>query len=343
MTDPAESPTISVVTVAFGAEPWLEESVAASLATTGERVDVVLVDNGCTDGAVDRLAEVPGVTVVRLGGNTGFAGGCADGAAVATGEIVAFVNPDAIVEPECLHRLAEELRDSRTGISTASVRLADRPDRLNSAGNEIHYLGLSWSGAFDEPASRHAVRRDVLAASGACMAMTSEFYRQLGGFEREFFAYQEDADLSLRSWQAGRPVVFVPGAVVRHRYEFGRNTSKFYLLDRNRLICVLSLWGTRTLAVLAPLLLVQELAMWALAAAQGWLPERRRSVRWIAGHVSWLRRRRRDMQARRVVGDRSFADLFAVELDPGNLETPAVLRAVAPLFRGYWAIAKRLL
>lgn len=332
-----------MVTVAYGDEPWLEESVTASLASVGVAVDVVLVDNGCTDGAVERLSTAEGVTVVRSGGNTGFAGGCNEGAAVALGDILAFVNPDAIVEPGCLAALAGELQAGTTGIATASVRLADAPDRLNSAGNAVHFLGLSWSGAFDELAADHGERREVLAASGACMAMPARVYQELGGFEPEFFAYQEDADLSLRSWQSGRPVVYVPDAVVRHRYEFGRNTGKFYLLDRNRLICVLTVWGTRTLVLLAPLLLGQELAMWLLAAKQGWLAERRRSVAWVLRHRRWLLGRRRRVQSRRVVGDATIAPHFAVALDPGNLETPAVLDLATPLLAGYWSLVRRLL
>lgn len=344
----AADPTVTVITVAYGAEPWLERSVETSLASTGEVVDVVLVDNGCTDGAVDRLAEVPGVTVVRSGANTGFAGGCADGAAIARGEVLVFVNPDAVVAPDCVHLLAEEVRSGTgpsgpTGIATASVHLADRPDHLNSAGNEIHFLGLSWSGAFGEPVVDHLRRREVLAASGACMAMTAAWYQELGGFEREFFAYQEDCDLSPRSWQAGRPVVFVPGATVVHRYEFSRNVAKYYLLDRNRLICVLSLWSLRALVALAPLLLAQEAAMWAYAANDGWLAERRRSVVWVFAHRRWIAARRREMRSRRTAGDRTYAHLFAVAVDPGNLDAPAVVRLLTPALRGWWAVVRRML
>ena len=335
-------PTVSVVTVAYGAEPWLERSVVACLESLDEQVEVVLVDNGCTDGAVDRLEAVDGVRVLRPDDNTGFAGGCAEGAAVARGSVLAFINPDAVVEPECLHALAEEVRTG-TGIATASVRLSEAPDRLNSAGNVVHFLGLSWSGAFDEPASDHTVRREVVAASGAGMAMDRGLYERLGGFEPEFFAYQEDADLSVRCWQAGRPVVYVPGAVVVHRYEFSRNTGKFYLLDRNRLIFVLSTYSGPMLALLAPLLVVQELAIWALAAKEGWLPEKRRSVAWVARHLGWVRRRRQSVSALRTAPDSSWIGLLSVDLTPGNMPTPDVVARLGRVLGAYWKAVCRLL
>jgi len=335
-------PTVSVVTVAYGAEPWLERSVRSSLDSADETVEVVLVDNGCTDGAVDRLAGVPGVRVLRPADNTGFAGGCAEGAAVARGDVLAFINPDAVVEPDCLHALAREVR-SGVGIATASVRLADRPDHLNSAGNVVHFLGLSWSGAFDEPAGDHADRRPVAAASGAGMAMAKGLYERLGGFEPAFFAYQEDADLSVRCWQSGHPVVYVPAAVVVHRYEFSRNTGKFYLLDRNRLVFVLSTYSGPMLALLSPLLVVQELAIWALAAKEGWLPEKRRSVAWVLRHAGWVRRRRRALSALRTAPDAEWIGLLAVDLTPGNMATPAVVERLGRLLGAYWKVVCRLL
>ena len=79
------------------------------------------------------------------------------------------------------------------------------------------------------------------------------------------FAYLEDTELSLRCWQRGLKVMFVPDAVVLHDYEFSRNPSKLGLLERNRLIMLLTLYERHTLAVLAPALLAVEIATLALS------------------------------------------------------------------------------
>ena len=142
-------PTVTVVTVAYGAEPWLERSVMASLDSTDVDVDVILVDNGCTDGAVQRLRDHPLVTVVSDGTNSGFAGGCNAGAQVATGTYLALVNPDAIVSHDALAKLVAVAARDEVGIATASVRLADRPELLNAAGLALHFLGVSWAGHFE--------------------------------------------------------------------------------------------------------------------------------------------------------------------------------------------------
>jgi hypothetical protein len=106
----------------------------------------------------------------------------------------------------------------------------------------------------------------------------------------------------------------VPGAVVVHRYEFSRNKGKFYLIDRNRLILVLTTYSAAMLWLLAPLLVVQELAMWVLAAKEGWLKERRQSVSWLVRHFGWLRRRRRVVAAKRTAPDSLWIGLLSVDL-----------------------------
>jgi GT2 family glycosyltransferase len=329
--------------VAFGAEPCLEPGVRALLASPGVRAEVVLVDNGCTDGAVDRLDGTPGLVVVRPDRNLGFAGGCNAGAAAASGEILALINPDAIVEPEALAVLAEGVLRPGVGIATASVRLADRPELLNSAGNEIHFGGLSWSGHFEERADEHLDERDVLAASGAAMAVRREVWDDLGGFDEDFFAYYEDADLSLRCWLRGLRVVYLPRAVVAHRYEFSRNPSKFFLLERNRAVMVWSCYSTRMLLVTAPVLLVLELATVAMSISQGWLRHKLDAWRWLWQHRRAVHARRCWVQRTRVASDRELSALFATRLDPGNLPPPAWTRPLDRVLAAYWSAARRLL
>jgi len=329
--------------VAFGPEPWLERSVQAVLASTGVDADVVVVDNGDTQGQVDALDGLVGVTVVRPGSNVGFARGCNLGVAASTAPLVALVNPDALVEPDALAELAAVAARPEVGLATASVRLADRPERLNSAGNDIHFLGVSWSGRFDEPAADHPGQERVTAASGAGMAARRQVWDELGGLEEELFAYYEDADLSLRCWQRGWQVIYVPTAVVVHRYEFSRNEVKFRLLERNRLTMVLTEFGPRHLALVAPALAVLEVGMIGYAAADGWLGAKLSAYGWLWSHRRWLRERRRRVQAERVVPEHELTWLFADHLQPGNLPPPRALVPLDRVLQAYWRLVRRLL
>jgi GT2 family glycosyltransferase len=334
--------TVTAVIVAYGAEPWLERSVERCLESTGVQVEVVLVDNGCTDGAVDRLAGRSDVVILRPGANLGFAGGCNAGVAASSGDVIALVNPDALVEPSALAALAGVASRDGVGLATGSVRLADRPELLNSAGNDVHPSGISWSGSFEQPAGTRAVERDVLAASGAACAARRGVWDELGGFEDQFFAYYEDADLSLRCWQRGLRVVFTPDAVVYHRYEFDRRAEKMYLLERNRLLMILTCYSARMLAVLAPLLLVVEVGLSAMAVGQGWWRQKLAGWRWLFAHRADLRARRRSVQSARTTTDASYAHLFSDDLLPANLPPPVWFGPINHVLRVYWRLTRRL-
>ncbi|GII22470.1 glycosyltransferase family 2 protein [Planosporangium mesophilum] len=334
-------PRVSAVVLAWKAEPWLRRCVEALLASEKVACDVVLVDNGCTTDDVEVLERLPGVSVVRPGENLGFAGGCNAGASVATGEYLALVNGDAVVEPTTLARLAAEAARPEIGIAGGSVRLPDDPRLINSAGNPVHILGLTWAGRMGEP-EEGTEPVDVAVASGACLLMRRALWEELGGFDPEYFAYHEDTELSMRVWRRGRRVVYVPDAVAVHRYEFSRNEFKFYLIERNRLMFLATLWGWRALLLLAPALLGLELAMVALAARQGWLGAKLRSWRWLLGRAGHIRRRRRLLQGERTLTDRQWMGLLTDQVSTSAIDLPAVVGPLNAVMRAYWRLVRPL-
>lgn len=303
---------------------------------------MIIVDNGCTDGAITRLRQRDGVTMVGDGTNVGFAQGCNIGVAAARAPVVAMINPDALVAADALALLIAALDEPGVEMATASLRLADRPDLLNAAGLAVHFLGFSWAAHFEEPATGVA-SGDVAGASGAAMAMRRDRWLALDGMCPEFFAYYEDCDLSLRVRQQGGRVRYVAEAVVTHRYEFGRHPTKFFLVERNRLVMVLSLWSTRSLMLLAPVLAVMEVAVFALAVRQGWWRHKVRAWWWILRRAGWITRRRRHWRAACTVSDRELSDLHANQLDPGNFALPDGVAPLQRLLRGYWGLARRFL
>lgn len=325
--------------LAWGDEPVLVEAVRAALASTGAEVDVVLVDNGCTSDALSVLDGEPGVTIVRPGSNLGFAGGCNYGARHAEGEVLAFVNGDAVVRPTALARLAAALDDT-VGLATASLRLYDQPEVMNSAGNPVHYTGLSWAGGFGRPASEFEVARDVASATGAATVCLAERFASLGGFCEPMFAYCEDTDLSLRSWQRGWRVVYVPDAVVLHRYEFSRNPLKFYLLERNRLFLLLTLFQAHTLALLALPLVGLEIAMLATAIRGGWGRQKVAGWWWLLRHVKLVRGRRHEVQSTRRMPDSYLVPLLTGRVTPDvpGMAFPSILSVIAG---AYWTLVRR--
>lgn len=327
---------VSAVICAFGPQPYLRDAVAALRASRGVSVEVIVVDNGSPDCA--DLDD--GVRILRPGTNTGFAGGCNLGAEAARGATLTFVNSDALVDPDCLARLHRAASHPGTGLAGATILIADEPDTVNSWGNPVHLLGFSWAGGYGHPAEQARGGR-CASVSGAVFAVRKDVFVGLGRMDPVYFAYAEDVDLSLRAWLRGLEVVVLPDALAWHHYDFSRNELKLYLLERNRLITVLTTYRARTLLGLAPLLLASEAALYARGRREGWGSQKAAGWRWLLTHRGYLRARRNRIQGTRRVGDDELFELLSVDLDPperfGMSLPPQWRRAIGE----YWQRAGR--
>src|SRR5665647_2881875 len=256
------------------------------------------------------MAELPGVGVVMLAyGDEPVLDRAIDAVLASKGVDVSLV----VVDNGCPRPDLADLT-GRDGIELV------RPSRNLGFAGRVHGRGVRG-----EPASAHASACDVASASGAGLVVRRALWEQLGGFPAAFFAYQEDVELSWRVWQAGLRVRYVPDAVVVHHYEFSRNDLKMYLLERNRLLFVLTCYGSRTLALLALPLLAFEVAMGAVALTQGWGRQKARGWVWVVRHLRWIRARRRLVQGSRVVPDhphRALVRLWTDRFDPAAIPLP---------------------
>jgi GT2 family glycosyltransferase len=331
----------SAIIVAYRSGDRLKRCVDA-LAERDAVDQIIVVDNGEGGAELDAVSAV-GALVVSPGENLGYAGGCNLGVQHADGDVFVFLNPDTVIGEGAVSALARTLQDRGIGVAMPRLRLLDRPELLNSAGCQIHISGLAWSGGFGLPAASVAELREITYANGSALAIRAELYREVDGFTDEFFIYHEDLELCWKVRMRGLRVVMTPEADVFHDYEYARNPAKNYFMERNRLVFVASAFSLRTIAVLAPILVVAEAGLAALSWRQGWLREKVAGWRWFVQHASWVRQHRRELQRRRLVSDRVLARYLTPTIDPAMIDVPAPVRAANPLLQAYWAMARRLL
>jgi GT2 family glycosyltransferase len=303
--------------------------------------NVIVVDNGGSENDIE--GEWERLHVVAPEENLGFAAGANRGAAETQDDVLVFLNPDTVVAPGALRRLAKRLEDPAIGVAMARLQLLQRPGVLNSGGTAVHVSGLAWAGRFGEPADEIRELEDVPAASGAALAIRRETFDALGRFTPELFMYQEDVELSWRAHLNGLRVVVDPAANVFHEYDFGRNTTKLALLERNRLIFVLTAYSVRLLFLLGPMLVLGELAMLALAARRRWFRGKLGGWWWLMRHPRWLLRHRRETQRLRKVRDRDLARFLTPTLDPKVAAVPRGIGLLNRLLVPYWSVVRRAL
>jgi len=330
---------VSVIVLGYGDEPWLVQCLDAILADSS--VECVLVDNGIAGEVRDAIVVNDRLRVVTPTDNLGYAGGCNEGARQASGDVLVFINSDAVVAPGAIDILVEALADPSVGLVTGSIRLGDRPELINAVGNPMHYLGYTWAGGIGDDAHDHLVGGEVTCISGATFAVTAQFWAELGGFDPTYFAYGEDVDLSIRTWQSGRSVRYVPEAVSYHYYEFSRNPRKWFLVERGRLINVFTLYEPRTLRYVLPMLAAVEIGSLLPATTQGWGKEKVAAWQWAWQNRDYLRRRSQQVQRSRQLSDAQIVPRLVSRIDLPAEFGQSIPEVANTVLDRYWTWAKK--
>ena len=337
-------PTLSVVIVAWNSREQLGRTLPALLPELGDGDELIVVDNESprmSGGLVRELA--PRAQVLETGANLGFAAGCNAGAAAAGGELLVILNPDAAPRPGFGEAIRRPWLDGRGWAAWQALVADGSGTKINSAGNPVHFTGIVWAGGHDLPLAQAPPAGEVVALSGACLAIPRATWEELGGFPPEFFLYHEDVDLSLRLRLRGGRVGIEPTAVVDHDYEFGVNEHKWRWLERNRLAFLVRAYPGALLLLLVPALLVTELALLAAAAAGGWGRQKLRADREFLRWLPRLLRERRALRATRTVSAAEFASWLTPDLDSPFISPLARSLPARLLLRGYWRSVRTLL
>ena len=220
---------------------WLPGCLDAIARQDLAPAEVLVVDNGSHDGSLQYLREEhPGVHVIALGTNTGFAHAVNRGLKVAGHELVALLNTDVVLEPDWLARMAAALTGAPEAASVACkmLELAD-PAFVYDAGDVLRRDGAcDQRGRFTRDDGRWDAPGEVFGACAGAALYRRSVLLALGGFDERFFAYLEDADLSLRLRLAGWRCRYEP-AVARHAGEGSSHQlagAHHYLVQRNTML-----------------------------------------------------------------------------------------------------------
>lgn len=180
--------------------------------------EVIVVDDGSSDETVEALPQIEGIRFHRRGANGGFVAACNDGAALAEGEHLVFLNNDTIPQPGWLEALVRTL-DEVPGAGLVGAQLLYQDGRLQEAGGVVFSDGSCWSygrfGSPDDP--RYSYVRDCDYVTGAAIAVRRELFEAVGGFDPRYSpAYYEDTDLAFAVRASGARVIYQPAARVVH-------------------------------------------------------------------------------------------------------------------------------
>ncbi len=180
--------------------------------------EVIVVDDASPDDTLANLARVDGIRVHARASNGGFIAACNDGAALARGDTLVFLNNDTVPQPGWLDAMLRTF-DDHHDVGLVGARLVYPDGRLQEAGGVVFADGSGWNyGRYEDPSDcRFNYLRDSDYVSGAAVALPRALFARLGGFDTRFApAYYEDTDLAFAVRAAGLRVVCQPQSVVVH-------------------------------------------------------------------------------------------------------------------------------
>ncbi len=228
-------PSVSIIIISWNSRDYLPRCLSALSTQTYRDFEIILIDNGSTDGSTLGLLEnYPNIDLhlERLETNQGFAAANNLGARLARGPWLALLNSDAFPQPDWLAQLIQAAENNPEFSFFASRQLqAKNPELLDGAGDAYHISGLAWRQYLGYPADQFGLAsREVFSACAAAALYSRAAFLQVGGFDEDFFSYYEDVDLSFRLRLQGFRCLYVPNAVVQHVGSASVGTQSDFML-----------------------------------------------------------------------------------------------------------------
>ena len=212
------SVAVSIIVLNYNGRAWLERCLPAAIAETASDCELIVVDNGSSDGSLEFLSTFrPVIRVLPLESNVGFAAGNNAGARLARGRYLAFLNNDAAPQPGWLAAVRAALdAHPRAGLAASCIVYLSDPATVDSAGDGMTRFGGAFKRAHGRPVSEARDSREVFGACGAACLIRRGLFDDIGGFDEAYFAVHEDVDLSYRCQLLDYHCIYCPDAVVHH-------------------------------------------------------------------------------------------------------------------------------
>lgn len=311
-------PHISIIIPHLNGKQHLPACFSSLRAQTMQDFEVILVDNGSSDGSQEFVTDnFPEVRLLQMEKNRGFTGACIAGWEASQGEIVILLNNDTETDPNWLREVSNAFtQQPDVGIVASKMLLFDKRDHFHTAGDYYRLDGIPGNrGVWQKDSGQYDQPEFVFGACGGAAAYRRNMLEEIGFLDDDFFFSCEDVDLAFRANLAGWRVLYVPTAVVYHKLKASGGSGEIgsYHDGRNFLYVIWKNYPTSLLRRHWRLILRAQLKI-SREALHAWRgPAARARLRGqIAGLWGWFKMvpKRRHIQANRRLDDESLTAIL---------------------------------
>ena len=210
-------PDLTVIIPNFNGKHLLKECLK-SLKYQNSSFEVIVIDNGSTDGGADYISKnYPEFNLIVNNENFGFAVAVNQGIKASNTEYVFLMNNDVVLEHDCISNLLECIQKDKKVFAAAS-KMVQYHDKtiIDDAGDEYTILGYTKKVGNGKSIKLYENEREIFSACAGASIYRRDVFNKIGYFDENFFAYMEDVDISYRARIYGYKCIYCPKAVVYH-------------------------------------------------------------------------------------------------------------------------------
>ncbi len=312
---------VSIVILNYNGEKFLENCLESIFKETKLNFEVIVVDNNSPDKSGEKFSKkYKTCNFILNKKNLGVSEGLNIGIKNSRGKYVVLLNNDLIVAPKWLDYLFEAYEEKGEGLYQPKFLKMNDRNVIDSAGNLINIFGFGFSREKGkEDFLQYNTIEEIGFAAGTCLFCSKEIFDKIGLLDEKLFAYNEDLDLGWRARLLNYKSYYVPKSIAYHHgsAQWKWSGEKFYLLERNRWVVLLSNYNIKTILRLFPALLVIEIALLVFFIKKRILLKKLKSYGGVIKLFRHIQKRRKFVKKSRIINDKEIISFFS-----SNIEAP---------------------
>ncbi len=314
----SENPLVSVIVLNYNAGELLLNCIESIKKSAYKNLEIIVVDNISTDKSQKICKEkYPDIKLIQNDKNFGYCEGNNIGIRKAKGDFIMILNPDTIVEPNCIRELIFANERLGEGLYQPKILSLNEKQVLQSTGNMLHVFGFGFAkdkGRKDEGIGEEI--KKIGYASGTCLFTSRNVLDKVGLLDSFLFLYHDDLDLGWRASQIGINSYYVPKSKIYHveSYSLKWSAKKFYWLERNRKYCLLTHYSKNTYAKMYSSLCLVDLFVWFFYISKGFLGAKIKAELDIRRNRKFIETKYQELEKKKTIPDEKLIQEFPDEI-----------------------------
>jgi len=311
-------PLVSIIILNYNAGQILLDCFESVIKTNYDNFEIIIVDNASEDKSYRKCKEkFERTRIIENEKNLGYCEGNNIGIREAKGDYIVILNPDTIVESNCIEELISAYSKFGEGLYQPKILSLNEKQVLQSTGNMLHIFGFGFAkdkgrkdGEGDEEIKK------IGYASGTCLFTSRNVLDKVGLLDSFLFLYHDDLDLGWRASQIGINSYYVPKSKIYHveSYSLKWSAKKFYWLERNRKYCLLTHYSKNTYAKMYSSLCLVDLFVWFFYISKGFLGAKIKAELDIRRNRKFIETKYQELEKKKTVPDEKLIQEFPDEI-----------------------------